>query len=359
MNTFKLSAAVNADKVFLTARSQLEGRIDPHQYHPQRRSLIAALNKANKVVPLSKIVINAKQVTTKITGDDVYIGLENIISDTGEYLATSEKQSISSAGVFKKGQILFPKLRPYLNKVYLAEFEGLCSTEFHIFETKCMNAEFLAIYLRSSLVVNQTRHLMTGNTLPRLQTEDINRLPVPLIANEVQLKVVSLYNEANYKRQQKNQQAAALLASIDGYLLGELGITLPEQDNSLEKRMFYVNSREVMGLALSPVSYARKIRSEYKSTYEFFTLDEIACMYQPKTITQQDMMIDGEFKVYGANGLIGFYDKYNHECSEILVTCRGATCGEVNLSEPKSWVTGNAMVVHIQVDFVRQSYLGL
>lgn len=74
-------------------------------------------------------------------------------------------------------------------------------------------------------------------------------------------------------------------------------------------------------------------------------LGEICDLYQPKTITSKDLVEDGKYKVFGANGIIGFYNEYNHEDSEVLVTCRGATCGTINRSEPKSWVTGNAMVV--------------
>jgi restriction endonuclease S subunit len=74
-------------------------------------------------------------------------------------------------------------------------------------------------------------------------------------------------------------------------------------------------------------------------------LGEVCEIYQPKTITSKEIKQTGKYKVFGANGVIGFYDKYNHEDAEVLVTCRGATCGTVNLSEPKSWITGNAMVV--------------
>lgn len=74
-------------------------------------------------------------------------------------------------------------------------------------------------------------------------------------------------------------------------------------------------------------------------------LGEVCELYQPKTISKAEMVATGQYKVYGANGIIGKYDKYNHEQSEILVTCRGATCGTVNVSEPKSWINGNAMVV--------------
>jgi type I restriction enzyme M protein len=73
-------------------------------------------------------------------------------------------------------------------------------------------------------------------------------------------------------------------------------------------------------------------------------LGEVCDLYQPKTITQQDLIEDGPYLVFGANGVIGRYNQYNHEEAEVLITCRGATCGTVNKSEPKSWVTGNAMV---------------
>ena len=276
MDGFELSAGVNADKVFLVKHSELEGRIDPHQYHHERINAIKAIKAKNKTISLNQLVFSAKQITTEINSQDIYIGLENILSNTGEYLATADKQSISSAAVFKKGQILFPKLRPYLNKVHLAEFDGICSTEFHIFDAKNINAEFLAIYLRSDLVVNQTKHLMTGNTLPRLQTEDIQKLPVPLVSNEIQSKVVTFYKNAYNQKQQKEQQAQALLDSIDGYLLNELGITLPQQDNRLEKRMFTVPFSKVIGARIDP-DYSLKydLLFSQKGYYSFVKLKEL------------------------------------------------------------------------------------
>jgi type I restriction enzyme S subunit len=256
MAVFELSAGVNASNVFLIKHSELEGRIDPHQYHHERINAIKAIKAKNKTANLYQLVSSAKQITTEINSQDIYIGLENVVSHTGEYLATADKQSISSAGVFKKGQILFPKLRPYLNKVHLAEFDGICSTEFHIFNAKNINAEFLAIYLRSDLVVNQTKHLMTGNTLPRLQTEDIQKLPVPLVSSETQSQIVAFYKSAYNRKQQKEHQAQALLDSVDEYLLDALGIILPEKDSSLEKRIFTVPLSKLTGGRFDSQFYA-------------------------------------------------------------------------------------------------------
>lgn len=65
---------------------------------------------------------------------------------------------------------------------------------------------------------------------------------------------------------------------------------------------------------------------------------------QWKTISMSDLKDEG-YPVYGANGIIGYYDEYTHEEPTILITCRGATCGTINISIPKSYVNGNAMAL--------------
>lgn len=83
-----------------------------------------------------------------------------------------------------------------------------------------------------------------------------------------------------------------------------------------------------------------------KEGWEYKRLLDVCEAYQPKTIPSKDLVKNGKYLVYGANGIIGRYNEYNHECSEILLTCRGATCGSINVSMPFSWINGNAMVIH-------------
>ena len=80
--------------------------------------------------------------------------------------------------------------------------------------------------------------------------------------------------------------------------------------------------------------------------WEVKKLGEVAKIYQPKTISQSDLTKEG-YDVYGANGIIGKFSEYNHLLEQIVVTCRGSTCGTVNFTNPKSWITGNAMVINI------------
>lgn len=71
-------------------------------------------------------------------------------------------------------------------------------------------------------------------------------------------------------------------------------------------------------------------------------LTEICTPKQWKTIPANELLDEG-YPVYGANGIIGCYNEYNHENSVVTITCRGATCGTVNITEPKAYITGNAM----------------
>lgn len=75
---------------------------------------------------------------------------------------------------------------------------------------------------------------------------------------------------------------------------------------------------------------------------EKIKLVDICSPKQWKTIPTTALKPTG-YPVYGANGIIGFYDEYNHSEQTILITCRGATCGSINITEGKVYVTGNAM----------------
>ncbi|MDQ0478149.1 restriction endonuclease subunit S [Chryseobacterium sp. MDT2-18] len=78
---------------------------------------------------------------------------------------------------------------------------------------------------------------------------------------------------------------------------------------------------------------------------------------QWKTISGNEILKEGKYPVYGANGKIGFYDKFTHEFPTVLITCRGATCGSINISEPKSYVNGNAMALDNLVNDYDLNYL--
>ena len=100
-----------------------------------------------------------------------------------------------------------------------------------------------------------------------------------------------------------------------------------------------------------------KPKQNIESRWELVKLGKVCKLYQPQTITSDEIKGEGEYKVYGANGVIGFYHKYNHISPEVVITCRGATCGAINFTEPKVWITGNAMVVQPRNEDILKKYL--
>lgn len=100
-----------------------------------------------------------------------------------------------------------------------------------------------------------------------------------------------------------------------------------------------------------------------KSPETFIT--SVADVYQPKTISSDKFNKNGKYPVFGANGIIGYYGKYNHENEQICLTCRGASVGKINLSYQYSWITGNSMVINtdgyngIEKDFLYHQLLSI
>ena len=169
---------MDRNKIFLINRGELSTQWSPIFYHPERLKYLDIFldEKYSYNVNKLKYLFNLNSKKSVASEVNIYIGMANIESNTGIYLSSENEKGQGDCSVFFKGNVLFGKLRPYLNKVYLAEFNGGCTTEFIVMDTldgKIISNKFLSIFLLLDCVVNQTKYMMTGNTLPRLQTFDI------------------------------------------------------------------------------------------------------------------------------------------------------------------------------------------
>ncbi len=78
--------------------------------------------------------------------------------------------------------------------------------------------------------------------------------------------------------------------------------------------------------------------------FKIVKLKDIVKPKQWKNLSISKLKKEG-YPVYGANGIIGFYNEYNHEQPTLAITCRGATCGNIHITLPKSYITSNAMAL--------------
>ncbi len=131
----------------------------------------------------------------KIGNDDWVLELEDIEKDTGRILQRLSKKDRKISGIrhqFKKGQILYSKLRTYLNKVLIADEDGFCSTEIiPITPIDGVNALFLIIVLRSQYFLDYTQNCCYGVKMPRLGTNDAKKAFIPLPPFEEQGRIVA------------------------------------------------------------------------------------------------------------------------------------------------------------------------
>lgn len=116
-------------------------------------------------------------------GTVVYIGLENIESDTGKILGQVEcdiNSIKSTKRIFKDTDILFAKLRPALNKVAFPNKNGICSTDIIVLRAKNKNIlpEFYSILLRNSNFNKQVLNGVSGGQLPRVDINYFLNLPI-------------------------------------------------------------------------------------------------------------------------------------------------------------------------------------
>jgi type I restriction enzyme S subunit len=127
------------------------------------------------------------------------LDLEDIEKDTSRLLARVELSArpfSSTKTVFKQGDVLFGKLRPYLNKVVVADRDGVCTTEIVPIRGYCgLVPEYTELVLRSPLTMARVDRLMYGVKMPRLGTADATALSYPLPPLAEQHRIVAKVDE--------------------------------------------------------------------------------------------------------------------------------------------------------------------
>lgn len=109
-----------------------------------------------------------------------YVGMENVESWSGTYIAREDVKPEGVSTSFYKGDVLFGKLRPYLAKSWLADFSGVCSSEFLVLRSKKINSKFLNYYSLTEDFISQVNSSTYGSKMPRASWDFISLMGVPV-----------------------------------------------------------------------------------------------------------------------------------------------------------------------------------
>lgn len=174
-----------------------------------------------------------------------HIAPDNIEKKTGvllEYHTIAEDGVTSGKHRFYSGQILYSKIRPYLSKAVVVDFDGLCSADMYPIEAY-QNARCLWYYMLSDEFLLQASTAGSRSVFPKINQKELSALTVHLPTNDrEQEEIARILDELFDKEQQTKEAAEIVLDQIDlmkksilaRAFRGELGTNDPSEESAVE-----------------------------------------------------------------------------------------------------------------------------
>ena len=134
-----------------------------------------------------------------------YVGMEDVESGSGRFLGSLEPKDVKSTTfIFDKDSLLYGKLRPYLNKAMLPDFEGHCTTEFMpiVPDRNILIREWLFYWITSGELVKRIFATSTGTRMPRANMKEVLKFKIPLPPIAEQKKIVARLDSLSEKTRQ-------------------------------------------------------------------------------------------------------------------------------------------------------------
>lgn len=272
--------------------------------------------------PLVKLgeVAPSKALKNPVVVDDDNVwqlNLDMVESGSGRVLKKS-KAPLSEAGSsthwFDDRNVLYSKLRPYLNKVVLPDEEGLATTELvpMLPDPKRLDRRYLVHYLRSKQFVSWISDQVAGAKMPRVSMKVFWDHEIPLPPVEEQKRIAAILDKADAIRQKRKQAidlADEFLRSVFLDMFGDI-----------------------------PAGYSK------------YPL--VGCRGSVKAASgksSKGVISDSstDIPVYGGNGINGYAIEALYSKPVVIVGRVGQQCGITTLSDGPCWVTDNAIVLEI------------
>lgn len=149
--------------------------------------------------------------------DYPHIAPDNIEKYTGvllDYHTIAEDKVTSGKHRFYAGQILYSKIRPYLSKVVIVDFDGLCSADMYPIEAKC-NTRFLWYQMLSNEFLVQASNSGSRSVLPKINQKELSIIKMKTCSLPEQQEIVRILGNILQKEQKAKQTAQTVLQQID------------------------------------------------------------------------------------------------------------------------------------------------
>lgn len=228
-----------------------------------------------------------------------YLGLEHI--ESGGVIL--KKETVAEGGLastkfaFTSDHLLYGKLRPYLAKIALPDFDGVCSTDIlPIRPGPRLDKRFLAFYLRQPSMVDYAASRATGANLPRLSPKGLAGFPIPLPPLEEQRRIAAILDQADALRRLRSR-AFDKLNTLGQAIFREMFGDLRTNESGWQEGVTLGDLAEVV----SGITKGRKVKTEALREVPYLAVsnvqDRFLKMDVVKTIDATEDEID-RFRLY-------------------------------------------------------------
>jgi len=364
---FKLSENTDPNKIFIVNRSELKGRIDPYFYKDEFTQL-RFLFEYKKFINIGDILKSWNRgdgpregFYTNDNNGVFFLRVNNLknnsidLTDVKLIHRHIHERNLKRTQV-KAGDLIFAisGTKDNLGTVsiipdYIKEANlNSALVRLDLNSDKILN-DFFCILFDLKFIRTQIEFIGKGTAQNNLNNEEIKSIRIPDISIENQKNIIDFYQKKKLLKQQKEAEAQKLLDSIDDYLLGELGITLPKEeehllqntdknssynldnDNPLVKkgRLFLTNLSEVTGKRWNAFEFKNRKLKLGDGNYPNKTLKHLAYLLKGQSITSNELE-KGDYPVI-AGGQISPYthNRYNFKGNVITISASGAYSGYV------------------------------
>jgi type I restriction enzyme S subunit len=177
-------------------------------------------NRVNEAVGeqafLSDVLVLKKKKSAVPYNRERYIGLENI--ESGAFLCSDYADSSlvkAQCNSINKGDLCYSKLRPYLDKAFIASFDAVSTTELLVYKTKDVSKEYVLHHFHSKHFINYASGKGYGTKMPRVSHKIIGEYQIKLIPNEsALLEEMSQFQNSELELDTKLQRSKSLQKSL-------------------------------------------------------------------------------------------------------------------------------------------------
>lgn len=198
-----------------------------------------------------------------------------------------------------------------------------------IVNSKKILPDYLFAYTQLSPYKEWINAIQRPSAQPNINAEEYQSLEIPLPHLSKQQEIVDFINEAYTQKRAKEVEAQQLLDSIDGYLLKELGITIPNVDDELKNRIFFSSFSKIEGNRLDPI-YSLYLGKNASSTeYENTSLRSVAYIVKGNALSSSDIEAGDIPVIAGGQTSPYSHNQANYDGNVITISGSGAYAGYV------------------------------